>query len=205
MTLHTLVQITTPRLILRPVQHGDEVELNCAVNNTLEQLQQWMPWAQDPSLNATKEFIHNGVYNWHSPAGENFPMVVIDQQSNKIISASGYNERSDLNNHSFEIGYWLDRDFQEQGLATELTNALTQYAFKVLGAKEVIIRMNTENRKSILVAERLSFIKKGIVAGEIAPDAKDFIYQRTNMDNLPNLEVAWHHISHYSSNSNDNK
>ena len=37
---YTLKQIETPRLIIRPVQLGDEIQLNQAVNNSLKSLQQ---------------------------------------------------------------------------------------------------------------------------------------------------------------------
>lgn len=59
---YTLKQIETPRLIIRPVQLGDEIQLNQAVNNSLESLQQWMPWANDPSLETTRDFIQKGVF-----------------------------------------------------------------------------------------------------------------------------------------------
>lgn len=42
---YNLKQIETPRLIIRPVELGDETQLNQAVNNSLESLQRWMPWA----------------------------------------------------------------------------------------------------------------------------------------------------------------
>jgi len=59
--IFSLKHIETPRLIIRPVKHGDEIQLNKAVNNSLDSLQRWMPWANDPSLETTKAFIENGV------------------------------------------------------------------------------------------------------------------------------------------------
>ena len=58
---YTLKQIETPRLIIRPVQLGDEIQLNQAVNNSLESLQQWMPWANDPSLETTRDTFNFAI------------------------------------------------------------------------------------------------------------------------------------------------
>lgn len=59
--IYALKQIETPRLIIRPVQLGDEVAINKAVNNSLKPLQKWQPWAKDPSIDATREFVQRGV------------------------------------------------------------------------------------------------------------------------------------------------
>ena len=185
MKLYNLASITTPRLIIRPVQLGDEVPLNHAIHNTLDLLQQWQPWAQDPSLAITKGFVQRGVFAWDSGLVADFPMVVLlrqdKSQDQKIIGASGYNDRSDPERGLYEIGYWLDADYQGQGLVTEYVNALTRYALTQLAAKQVVISTLVENNKSIAVAERLHFSCAGskecdpldIVPGK---QPQDFIY-----------------------------
>ncbi len=50
MNIYDLKQIQTSRLLIRPPKLGDEIELNKAINNSLEALQRWMPWAKDPIL-----------------------------------------------------------------------------------------------------------------------------------------------------------
>ena len=64
--IYTLKQIETPRLIIRPVQLGDESELNKLINNSYESLQEWTRWADDTSLEATAAFIQKGVFAWSS-------------------------------------------------------------------------------------------------------------------------------------------
>ena len=157
--IYKLKQIETPRLLIRPVQLGDEYPLNKAVNNSLEILQQWQPWAKDPSIEATRDFVQRGVFAWESGSVVDFPMVVIHKEDNKIIAASGYNDRSDVAQELYEIGYWCDVDYQGKGYVTEYANALTRYAFEALGAAKVAISMQVENEKSIAVAKRLNFTK----------------------------------------------
>ena len=93
--IYKLKQIETPRLLIRPVQLGDEYPLNKAVNNSLELLQKWQPWAKDPSIEATRGFVQRGVFAWESGSVVDFSMVVIHKEDNKIIAASGYNDRTD--------------------------------------------------------------------------------------------------------------
>ena len=62
MIIYTLNKIETSRLIIRPVQLGDEIPLNKAINHSLEILKEWMPWAKDPSIEATRSFIQHGVF-----------------------------------------------------------------------------------------------------------------------------------------------
>lgn len=190
------MQIETPRLIIRPVRLGDEIEINKAIHNSLEILQQWQPWAKDPSFETTRTFVQRGVFAWDSECIKDFPMVVIHKQDKKIIGASGYNDRSDPDDGLYEIGYWCDVDYQGQGLVTEYTNALTRFAFDVLSASKVVISMLVENKKSSAVATRLSFLNEGVkdrdpsdcVSGRTA---KDYKYSASNTEKLPNLDYSW--------------
>lgn len=196
MKIYQLKQIETPRLILRPVQPGDEYPLNRAVNNSLELLQKWQPWAKDPSIDATRKFVQHGVFAWGSGSVEDFPMVVIHKGDNKIIAASGFNDRSDVNQGIYEIGYWCDIDYQGKGYVTEYANALARYAFEALKASKVIIQMQIDNKKSIAVAERLGFSNEGIVDRDpldcvSGQPEKNYIYCIDSTDNLPELDFTW--------------
>lgn len=108
---YNLKKIETPRLIIRSVQLGDKIQLNQAVNHSLESLQQWMPWANDPSLETTRGFIQKGVFAKSAQRIADFPRVVVHKEDQKIISGSGYNDRSNPKNGLYEIGYWCDIAF----------------------------------------------------------------------------------------------
>lgn len=202
MKAYKLKQIETPRLIIRPVQLGDEFELNQAVNRSLASLLPWMPWANDPSLEATRNFVQKGVFARNSRSIVNFPMVIIHKKDQKMISASGYNEQSDPENGLYEIGYWCDIDYQGQGYVTEFANALTQYALEELKAKTVVIRMEVDNKKSEAVAKRLNFVNQGTRPSTIKDNATDHYYTCKNPDSLPELKISWNYNANQS---NDTK
>jgi len=128
------------------VQLGDEYPLNKAVNNSLALLQKWQPWAKDPRIEATRGLVQRGVFAWESGIVVDFPMVVIHKEDNKIIAASGYDDRSDVPQQLYEIGYWYDVYYQGNGYVTEYANAITRYAFDALGAAKVVISMQIEKK-----------------------------------------------------------
>ncbi|MFM8454391.1 MAG: GNAT family N-acetyltransferase [Gammaproteobacteria bacterium] len=191
MKFYALKQIETRRLIIRLVQLGDEIELNKAINNSLDVLQKWMPWAQDPSLETTRNYVQKAVFARASETIKDFAMVVIHKKDQKIIGASGYNDRSDASQGLYEIGYWCDISYQGQGYVTEYVNALTRYALSQLEAKLIVIRMHVNNLKSMAVAERLHFQNQGIKPSITHPNAKDYYFTCENLESLPALDCSW--------------
>lgn len=190
------VLIETPRLILRTPQAGDAKPLNDAINRSLPELQRWQPWAFDPSLETTTKFINDSINDWNNDCPKSLQVVVIYKPDNKIIAASGYNEKSDPSVPFYEIGYWLETSYTGMGLATELTNALTRYAFLGLKAVRVQIQAQAENEKSINVAKRCSYeheatLKKTRIDVLTKQVSDDYVFARFNLDGLEDLEVSW--------------
>lgn len=196
MKIYDLIQFETPRLMLRPVQLGDEHQINSAINKSLKVLQRWMPWASDPSLETTVEFVKKAAKGWDLKNLDEFPMVAIYKKDNKIISATGFNEKSSIDNGIFEIGYWLDIDYHGQGLATEIVTALTKFALEGLKANKVQISTQVDNENSIAVAKRCNFelekvqkdYSRDCLTGELADS---YLYVCKDYNQLSELEVAW--------------
>lgn len=152
-----LPTIETERLMIRTPILGDEKPLNQAIKDSLSELRQWMPWATSPGFDPTIQFIRSGIENWRSEQQKDFPMIVILKETQEIIGASGYNDRSNPRVPFYEIGYWLKTQYTNCGLATELVNALTDYAFQTLKAVRVQIVIQVDNVHSIRVAEKCGF------------------------------------------------
>ncbi len=200
--IYKLKQIETPRLLIRLVHLGDEIQLNQSINNSLDSLQQWMPWANDTDLKTTRAFIQKGAFARSSQSIVDFPMVVLHKGDQKIMSGSGYSDRSDPENGLYEIGYWCDIDYQGKGYVTEYVNALTRYALEELKAKTVVIRVEVDNTKSTAVTKRLNFANQGTKPSVTKENATDYYFTCNNVDVLPHLDVSW---SYEENNSNDAK
>lgn len=153
-----LPEIETERLILRPPKLGDEKPLNQAINRSLPELQRWMSWAKDPGIQPTIRYVKEAITSWGADEPRDFPMVVVHKELQQIIGASGFNNRSKPEIPLFEIGYWLETAFTGQGLATEMTRALTRFAFDSFQAARVQIVTQVGNDASRRVAEKCGFI-----------------------------------------------
>ncbi|KTD07644.1 GNAT family N-acetyltransferase [Legionella jamestowniensis] len=149
--------IETTNLILRPPQPGDEFPLNQAIKESLAELARWMPWACDPSLEATKSFIEESRINWGTPRQKDMPFLVMLKPEYRIIGASGYNDQSDPAVPYYEIGYWVHSHYVSRGFATELSIALTRYAFDYLKAARVQICSQADNFASLRVIEKCGY------------------------------------------------
>ncbi|RMX15794.1 N-acetyltransferase [Legionella jordanis] len=154
MLLHPIIE--TERLILRP-PHGDEVFLNQAIKESLPELSRWMPWARDPSIETTRNFIHKNLQHWGTDEMKEMAFITVLKQENLIIGACGYNDESDPFVPYFEIGYWIHSHFTGKGLATELALALSHYAFDVFKAVRVQICCQPDNVKSRRVIEKCGY------------------------------------------------
>ena len=62
---------------------------------------------------------------------------------------------------SGNIGYWLGAEFTGRGIATRAVKMLEDLAFGEMGFNRLVIAMNTENAKSIAVAQRLGYVYEG--------------------------------------------
>ena len=60
------------------------------------------------------------------------------------------------------IGYWLDNDYQGQGIMTKSCNLLIEYGFGDLNLHRVEISCAEGNTKSRAIPERLGFKQEGI-------------------------------------------
>jgi RimJ/RimL family protein N-acetyltransferase len=122
-------------------------------------------------------------------------LVLFDRQSGELCGGSGFHS-IDWTLPKFEIGYWLHKDLQGQGLMSEAVNGITRYAFDQLQAKRVEIRCETANLRSRAVAERLGYERDGILRRDrlkcLSQDLTDtWVYSRVDTAGLPDLEVCW--------------
>lgn len=201
MNIYSLQHIETPRLLIRPVHLGDEVPISRAIQNSLEPLQRWMPWAQDPSFETTQAFVQQTVAQFNNQSAKEFPLAVIHKADRKIIGMSGYNSHSIPVKPFYEIGYWIDIAYQGQGFVTEWVNALTHYALNVLGAHRVQICTPVTHFKSRSVAERCGFKCEMVRQNDhldvlTQRPTHGYVFSLCHPHALPPLEISWQHNGH---------
>ena len=189
------IPIETERLFIRPPHAGDGKIINQGVIESFENLTLWADWAQTrPSLEDSEIFARTGQANW-SLKKDDMPLCVFLKNTNSYIGGTGYHSIN-WQIPSFETGYWLHTDYQNQGLMTEAINAITRYAFVQLKAKRLDIHCDANNIRSKKLAERLGFQLEATLRNHrLNPHTRalsdTLIYARINLDNLPPLEVIW--------------
>lgn len=75
---------------------------------------------------------------------------------------------------SFELGWFLEKSHQGQGIATEATKAGIHFLFNHLQAYKISVLTRDDNVKSYKLAERCGFTKEGHLRDHNIKDGKRF-------------------------------
>jgi RimJ/RimL family protein N-acetyltransferase len=148
-------RLVTSRLILRCWNPSDAPLLKAAIDANLDHLKPWMPWAKhEPTDLQTKiEWLRRCRARFD--AGQDFTYGIFDPAERRVLGGSGLHTR--LGEGAREIGYWIDQDFINQGLATEVTAALTRVAFEIEGVNRIEIHCDPQNVRSAAVPKKLGY------------------------------------------------
>lgn len=182
--------IKTRRLTLCIPEADDASRLFEGIMSSMEALSLWLPWVQayrERGIEVAHETIKR--FREEFEAGEAFNFLIKVDQS--FVGMAGL-MRLQQRDQSIELGYWLVQSRQGKGYVTEAANALTRYAFTLLGVKKVVIICAAENVKSSAVARRLNFVLSqkgadlGLVPGHIYEK-----YECSTVAQLPSLSVTF--------------
>lgn len=92
-----------------------------------------------------------------------FPYVIVDQESNKIIGATWLMDVSMMHKR-LEIGStWINPKYWRTNINTNCKYLLLKYCFEVLEFQRVQIKTDYKNIRSQQAIERLGAIKEGIL------------------------------------------
>ncbi|MGI8640431.1 MAG: GNAT family N-acetyltransferase [Pyrinomonadaceae bacterium] len=151
-------QIDDKLKLVLPTERNAE-EIYAAVRENLDELKLWMPWVTDDySVDTARDFIKKNLIE----LAENGTFAVGIVLNEKIVGTIGLHH-FDAANKSVQIGYWLAKDAQGEGLATRCCRILINYAFNDLALNRVQINCNVENVKSRAIPERLGFQLEAIL------------------------------------------
>lgn len=81
-----------------------------------------------------------------------------------------------------EIGYFIDREYQGKGIATEAVGQLEKFGFERLDLQRIVILMDIRNLASERVAQKCRYEKEGIMkrVHRVGEDYYDcFLYAKT--------------------------
>ena len=142
---------------LRLIEPRHAEELFALVDRNREHLRSWMPFVDNAtSVDAERAFAKSGLHQFADEQGFHCNIIY----RGKLAGGIGMMP-VDLRNHSVEIGYWLDKEAEGNGLITTSCRALLEHCFNKMQLNRVIIRTVIGNVRSQAVAHRLGAKHEG--------------------------------------------
>lgn len=154
--LAKVYRIETERLVIRCYQPQDAALLKAAIDESLDHLRPWMPWAvhEPESLEAKQARMRK--YRGQFDLGQDYVFGIFSKSEEVQIGSTGLHNR--LEDEAREIGYWIRATYARQGYATESTRALIKVGFEVEQLERIEIRCAANNLASQQVPRKLGFI-----------------------------------------------
>lgn len=133
----------------------DERKLVEAVNDTLDELSPWMPWAQQPATaEGMSAVINEAESAWREKREFAFTIRAAGDRQ-RIVGCCGLHARVGVG--GLEIGYWLRSGHTGRGIATEAARLLTRAALDLPGVDRVEIHCDEANTPSAAIPRRLGY------------------------------------------------
>ena len=139
--------------VVRRYSEADMPAVVAVVNDNLDHLAPWMPWAQEPmTLDSQLAFFRDTDKQWDE--GTNFVYGIFDPAGH-IVGGTGFHVRNGPG--VLEIGYWLTRQASGRGLMTRVVDALTTAGASVDSVARVEIHCDADNVRSAAIPKRLGY------------------------------------------------
>lgn len=155
------MQIETDRLIIRRMRdgdledfldyesHPDHTRYLSRESYTEDQARDFIAVAQDLSIGAEGQYLH---------------LAVELQSTAKMIGTVCVKVASQAHRQG-DVGWFLHADYQGQGLATEASRAMLEFAFTTLNLHRVTAHCDAQNTRSRLMMERLGMRREAYYRG----------------------------------------
>jgi len=151
--------------LVMPEEHHAE-ELFNIVNNDRCTLSRWMPWTETTnSIEDEKRFL-----NYSRIQYAKYELFMTTILVNGIPGGMVDLHNINKTNRTAEFGYWLSSEHQGHGIMSKSVKQMLNYAFDDLKLHKVILQTDSENTKSIEIANRLGFSLEAILKDQIFYD-----------------------------------
>ena len=144
------VELTTRRLVLKPVNPNDAHELSDLADD-------WLVARETPSM--PYPYNLETAQSWISDAigarrrGTDYIFVIRDMQDQCFLGAVGLQ----IDGTVAEVGYWVGRPFWSKGYATEAVGAVLEFARSQLNITGFRAKVFADNSPSARVLAKLGF------------------------------------------------
>lgn len=151
--------IETKRLVIRCYDPSEATMLAESVTESLDHLRPWMPWVHNEPEPIQEKVQRLKTFRGMFDLGQDYVYGIFNQDDTKLIGGTGLHTR--LGESDLEIGYWIHKDFVNQGLVTESTGALVKVAFELIHIHRIEIHCDPANLASAAIPRKLGFTHEG--------------------------------------------
>jgi RimJ/RimL family protein N-acetyltransferase len=140
---------------LRRWRPDDAAALRSAVTESLEELRQWMPWADGYDADRATFYLSDCDAQWEAGRAYNYAITV----GETIVGSAGLHRR--IGEGGLEIGYWVHSAWTGRGIATDAAAALTRAALSLPEVSRVEIYHDAANAASGRIPAKLGYTRLG--------------------------------------------
>jgi RimJ/RimL family protein N-acetyltransferase len=157
--LNPAYRIETERLVVRCYEPSDARLLMESVQESVEHLKPWMPWAHDEPLPFEQKLRGVKRFRGKFDLQDDYVYGIFNREETKLVGGTGLHTR--VGDNQLEIGYWIHKDYINRGLVTESTAALVKVAFEIIHIHRLEIHCDPRNLASAAVPRKLGFTHEG--------------------------------------------
>lgn len=144
------MKIMTKRLIIRPIQIGDEKEIHEYAGDKSLTMMYFLP---NETFEETAEFVKKNAEEWKSKDQVNFEFVIL--LDGKIIGGCDCDLGHSEDRSYATLGWIINRKYRNQGYASEAASAILGFAFENLNINKVYAQCDINNPASFAVMRKI--------------------------------------------------
>jgi [ribosomal protein S5]-alanine N-acetyltransferase len=142
----------TERLILREFTLSDAEDLYCIFSNAETMKFQVVP--DNYSVEVERYYLSKHIENYYQSLGFGLLAVVL-KENNRLIGRCGLVRQPLDGGEETEVSYLIEREFWNQGFASEAANAVLKLGFEKHNLQKIVAFIHPRNVASIRVAEKI--------------------------------------------------
>jgi RimJ/RimL family protein N-acetyltransferase len=151
-----IVSLTSPRLVVRPVDEADLPDL-LEVNGD-DEVTKFLPYATWRSMEDATAWLRRMQVPMEAGTAQ---QLVVQRKSDGKVLGGVLLFKHEAPSARLELGYVLGRGHWRQGLAREALTVVCDHLFRTAGIRRIEAEVNPDNVPSCAVLERLGFILEG--------------------------------------------